>query len=81
MALDAGNKKLIRIRLGVLNEVRWGLLCWNCNQWNALIRGLKPHNLGTINRTARFIAAVPFAFTSFSFLLLLSGGRRWSEEP
>lgn len=79
MALDAGNKKLVSIRLGALDEVRRSLLRWNCNQWDALIRGLEPHDLGTLNQTAGLITTVAFAFTSLGFLLLLRGGRRWPE--
>lgn len=79
MALDAGNKKFVGICLGVLDEVRWCLLRWNCNQWDTLIRGFEPHDLGALDQTTGLITTIAFAFTSLSFLLLLRGSRRWSE--
>ena len=75
MTLDAGNKELVCIRIGVLHEVRRGLLSRDGDQGYTLVGGLEPDDLGPFDGTAGLVALVALPLTTLRLLFFL-GGRR-----
>jgi hypothetical protein len=76
MTLDAGDEQFVHIRLRVLDEVGRGLFGGYSDQGYSLVRWLKPHNLGTLNRSPpRLITTITFTFTPFRLLLLFGSSR------
>lgn len=81
MTLDASYKQFVHICVGVLDEIGRGLLRGNSNERDTLVSGLKPDNLGALNRsTTGLITSVSLTLTTFSLLLLLRGGRGRAEK-
>lgn len=81
VTLDASDEEFVRILFGVLDEIRRRLFSGNGDEGNALVGGLEPHDLGTLDRTTRFVSPITLPLTALSFLLLLSGCRRWAQKP
>lgn len=81
MTFDTSDEELVGIRLRVLNEVWWGLLSRDSDEWDTLVGRLEPDNLGTLDRTSGFITAIALSLPAFSLLLLLGGRRRRAQQP
>ena len=80
VALDAGDEELVGIRLGVLHEVRRGLLGRDSDERHALVGRLEPDDLGALDGAAGLVALVALALAALGLLLLLGCRRGRAEE-
>jgi hypothetical protein len=81
MTLDARHEQFIYICVGILDEIRRGLLSGDGDERDALVRRLKPDDLGALNwRTTRLVTTVSLTLTTFSLLFLLRCSRGRTEK-
>ena len=80
MTLNAGNEQFVNVCFRILNEVWRSLFCRDSDEGYTLICRLEPNNLGSLNRTARFVASITFTFAAFSLLFFLCRCRRRPKE-